>query len=68
MNGPLRPIKPGEEFYLHHEKTHCVGVVTTGDEPVHVFWEWAKHRKRRMYRAVPEWQLEVQWEFMKKNG
>lgn len=50
MKGPLRKINPGETFYLFGEKIHYVGVVTTGDEPAHVFWVWRIMVKRAKYK------------------
>ena len=68
MKGPLREIKPGETFYLcGREKMHYVGVITTGDEPVHVFWIWNKWKQRRIYRAQPQWSFEIEWEYMVKT-
>lgn len=68
MRGPLRPIKPGETFYLcNREKIHYVGVVETGDEPVHVYWFWNKWKNRRVYIAKPQWMFEIDWEYMFKT-
>ena len=67
MKGRLRMIKPGETFYLFREKIHYVGIVKTGDEPVHVYWIWNKWKRRRAYKAVPEWSFEMDWEYMRKR-
>ena len=67
MKGPLREIKPGETFYLYGKKIHYVGVVTTGDEPVHVYWQYNKYKQRRAYTSEPEWSFEITWEFMQKS-
>ena len=67
MKGPLRKMNPGETFYLYGRKNHYVGVVTTGDEPVHVYWVWNKYKRRRAYTAEPQWMFEITWEFMSKT-
>lgn len=67
MKGPLREIRPGETFYLFREKMHYVGVITTGDEPVHVFWIWNKWKHRRYYKAEPQWLFELDWKYMVKT-
>ena len=67
MKGPLREIKPGETFYLHGQRIHYVGVVTTGDELVHVYWGWNKWKRRRFYEALPQWSFEIAWEYMVKT-
>lgn len=68
MKGPLREIKPGETFYLFGKKIHYVGVVKTGDYPVHVFWKWNAHKQRRFYVAEEEWEFELDWEYMTKTN
>ena len=67
MKGTLRHIKPGEIFYLFREKIHYVGVIDTGDEPVHVYWVWNKWKRRRAYTAKPHWMFELDWEYMRKK-
>lgn len=67
MKGPLREIDPGETFYLLGEKINYHGVVITGDEPVHVYWIWNKYKRRRSYRAVPQWRFEQEWQYMTKT-
>lgn len=67
MKGPLREIKPGETFYLFGKKIHYVGVVTTGDEPVHVYWKWNNNKQWRVYVAVEQSVFEMDWEYMTKT-
>lgn len=67
MEGPLREIKPGETFYLFGTKIHYVGVVTTGDAPVHVYWKWNNYKQRRVYVAVEQSSFEMDLEYMTKT-
>lgn len=67
MKGPLREIKPGEIFYLHREKKHYVGVLTTGDEPVHVYRTWSTYERGWIYTAVPQWRWEQILAYLTKS-
>lgn len=58
---------PGETFYLFMDRIYYVGVVETGDERVHVYWIWNKWKHLRVYKAVPEFAFEMDWEYMTKT-
>lgn len=67
MKREIRQIKPGEIFYLFGDKIHYVGCLTTGEEPIHIFWTFGRYKRRRFYKAVPQWELEIEWEYMRKT-
>jgi hypothetical protein len=68
MKGQLREIRPGEVFYLYgSQKIHFVGAVQGLDEKVYIFWEYNKYKKRRLYSAFVEWELEILWEYLWKT-
>ena len=67
MRGQFREPRPGEVFYRFGvEKIHFVGAVQGLDEKVYIFWEYLKHKKRRLYSALAEWELEILWEYLWK--
>lgn len=68
MKGQFREIRPGEVFYRYgSQKIHFVGAVQGLDEKVYIFWEYLKHKKRRLYSALAEWELEILWEYLWKT-
>lgn len=67
MEGEYRLMKPGETFYMHGEKYHYVGVISTGDELVHVTWSWSKYKRRRVYYAIEDKLFEIDWEYMRET-
>ena len=70
MISQFREIKPGEVFYRYgRDKIHFIGAVQdpdTGDR-VFVFWEYLRHKQRRLYTALAEWELEILWKYLWKT-
>lgn len=68
MKGPYRQPRPGEVFWLFRDKLHYIGVAESREDRVHVFWAWNKWKRRRWYKTMPDLDLEMAWEYMRKTS
>lgn len=71
MRGTINDLRIVDVVYLFGEKLHYCGCVAyrddTVDDTLHIFWGWNKWKKRRYYEVKREWELHLDWQYLRRT-
>ena len=67
MRGTINDLRPCTVVYRFGEKWHYCDFAEGPAGRLHIFWGWNKFKNRRYYEIFEEWQLQEDWEFLRKT-